>query len=119
MHDTSTRPTEPLPADLAAAATKIAPGTPQSPLLPSASKPKATSRQKKAALAAMKPEERRSAEAARKAEAALARAEARLAQHDADVLLLHEHGRCVAGCPLCSTETFVEIGKALAAIHTD
>lgn len=75
-------------------------GTPAAPLLARA-KPLATSREKKAKLAAMKPEERRAAEAKRKVEAKLARAEARVRQWEADWTLLHQAGRCWDECPVC------------------
>lgn len=102
MHDTSSP--DRLPADLADSLRRATLGTPSAPLFSNA-QPKATSREKKAALAKMDAEERRAAEMARKVEAKLARAEARLAQQEADYQLLHNAGRCWAGCPHCAPAT--------------
>jgi predicted nucleotidyltransferase len=103
MQDNSSSSLAPLPADLGDALRRTVLGTSSTPVFQTATaKPKATARQKKAALAARKAEERKAAEAARKEEAKLRRAEARLAQASADHRLLHEHKRCHVDCPHCA-----------------
>jgi hypothetical protein len=108
MQDNSSRPDR-LPADLGASLRKAALGSPEAPLLSLIATAKATSRQKKAKLAKMNQEERRAAEAARKEEAKLARAEARLRQSGADWALLHKAKRCWTGCVVCRKEKAGEI----------